>query len=112
VPSWRRAQNRSDWCAFQNAKQRETIGARTNDALRRFDESLHFLAGVLTVLPLLNVQSPILKSDTEKLFVDLQRMRHSIKPKRTTAFIRLLRKHEEKIDRLVSKIEKSGNTEK
>jgi hypothetical protein len=64
---------------FGQPNKEKTIGTRTNDALRRFDESLHFLAGVLAVLPLLNVQSPVLKSDSEKLFVDLQRMRSTIK---------------------------------
>jgi hypothetical protein len=91
---------------FDRPHKDRTIEERTAAALRHFSGSLHFLAGVLTMFPLLGIQNPMLKSDAENLLLEGQKL--SFRRERTTAFIRQLRKHEEKIDRIVVKIEKSA----
>ena len=91
--------------AGKKPNKQRTIGERTIDARRSFDQSMYFLTGVLTVIPFLKRQKPMLKFDAEKLLVEGHKL--SVKPEASAAFIRRLRIHEEKIRRLVERIEKS-----
>jgi hypothetical protein len=88
----------------EKPNRQRTIEDRTYDALRSFERALHYLAGVLTVIPFLKHQSERLKFEAEKLLLDGHRL--VVKPQFSAAFIRRLRIHEERIHKLVQKIEK------
>jgi hypothetical protein len=108
----------------QKPNKQRSVEGRTLDAWRAFSESLYFLAGVLTVMPLLPKLPPMdppwrlrdvdLEEDAKKLLAEGFGM-WSEPVKASAGYIRRLRKHQEKIDRLVRKIEqawKSGVTSK
>jgi hypothetical protein len=86
--------------------EQRTIEDRTFAALRSFEQSLHYLAGVLTVIPFLKNQTPMLKFDAEELLLEGHRM--GVRPEFSAAFIRRLRIHEERILKLVKKIENAA----
>ena len=89
-------------------KERSVV-ARFSQAWREFNASLHFLAGALNMLPYLRVPTPpTLKSDASKLLEQGYDMLYA-KFAPSTAQIRRLRKHEEKIDRVLKKLEKAAS---
>lgn len=88
----------------QQPNAQRTISKRMMDACKDLQEDIHFLAGVLTLLPFLDLRRSIeFKDDGEKLLVDAYSFYLKCEP--STASVRKMRIFGERILRFVEKVE-------
>jgi hypothetical protein len=93
--------------ALVGANKDKSINGRTSEARRELRENVHFLGGVLTVLPALRLKrNAQFQHEGETLVNDAFSFANTCKA--TVGSVRKMRKFGEKIRRLVEKIERES----